>query len=108
MEKKFGERNFLSPAGVQRGVRGVLPVGSVETSGASNDGCDHACPLLGVALTVSGLLVVQRVTTAELDGLDVIEHEGPWVQVGQRVVDVFAADVAGWFVAGYSCAVLVA
>ena len=57
---------------------------------------------------MSGLLVVQRVGSTELDGLDVVEHEGPWIQVGQRVVDVFAADVTGWFVAGYSCAVLVA
>lgn len=36
-----------------------------------------------------------------------VEDEGPGVEVWQRVVDGLAADVAGWLVPCYSCAVLV-
>ena len=36
-----------------------------------------------------------------------VHYEGHGVEVWECVVDGLAADVAGWLVAGYACAVLV-
>jgi len=44
------------------------------------------------------LFIGQRIGTSLSQWLDVIHHEGPWVQMGQRVVDGLAADMAGWLV----------
>lgn len=55
-----------------------------------------------------GLLVVERVGAAFGERSDVVDNEFTGVEVWQRVVDVVAADSAGWATAANECAVLVA
>lgn len=83
-------------------------MGSVEGPGAPYDRRDESGALLAVALTMGRGFVLQRIGPTLGEWHYVVEHERPGVEVGQAVVDGLAADVAGWLVAGYSCAVLVA
>ena len=67
---------------------------SVESARPLDDRCDEPRPLLGVAVRVSWLRVVERVRPTLSDGDDVVDDEAAWVRPLQRVVDRLAADRA--------------
>lgn len=52
------------------------------------------------------LLVRQRIGSSVRDGDHMVDNEGPWVRVGQRVVDGLPADVADGFGPHDLCAML--
>lgn len=61
-----------------------------------------------VAAPVRGLLVVECVRSAGIDGHDVVDDVGHRVEVvGDAVVDLVAADAAGWFASGDDLAVAI-
>jgi hypothetical protein len=66
----------------------------VEAARSPDDRCVHTRALLAIALTMSRGFVAEVVSPAPCEGDDVVYDERTGIQVGERVVDGLAADVA--------------